>query len=476
MKRALSRKNMWEATPIPVKAALGTVLGVVPQSLLLGGRFRRTLRFVNEAQWWPPERSRAYQVSQIKRICRIAFERSPFHRRRFEEAGLHPDRIESPDDLAVLPTMDKDTLREHLDELVTISVHARNVDYVSTGGTSGIPLHFYAGADRSAIEYAYLVAGWQRAGYSVGTTIAHFRGQLVPEDRNGLRHQYDPLLRRHAYSIFHLTDEIAQRYIEHIATIGPCFLLIYPSAITLLAHFMRTHDYASPSNIRGLLLGSENVYPQQRAMIEGVFGVKAFSWYGHTEKLVLAAECERMLDYHVWPTYGYFELLDARGNPVTTPGEKGEIVGTGFLNTITPFIRYRTGDEATYVGERCEACGRAMPIIRDVCGHRTQEMLMCGDGTLVSWTGLNMHGDTFESVRQFQFTQGVPGEATLRIIPETGFDDRDRKRILDHLDRKLEGRVKLTIELTESISLSTGGKAVYVDQKIVPWRWQDLAR
>jgi hypothetical protein len=42
----------------------------------------------------------------------------------------------------------------------------------------------------------------------------------------------------------------------------------------------------------GLLTGSENVYDDQRAVIERVFQRRLFSWYGHSEKLVMAAECD----------------------------------------------------------------------------------------------------------------------------------------------------------------------------------------
>ena len=154
------------------------------------------------------------------------------------------------------------------------------------------------------------------------------------------------------------------------------------------------------------------VYPEQREMVEEVFGCRYFSCYGHTEKLVFASECEESTDYHIWPTYGYFELLDENDKPVTTPGVRGEIVATGFINTVMPFIRYRTGDWATYVGNRCDACGRKHTIIRDIRGHRTQEILITANGSEISWTALNMHNDTFLNVQQFQFRQEKPGSVT----------------------------------------------------------------
>jgi phenylacetate-CoA ligase len=358
----------------------------------------------------------------------------------------------------------------HLLDMCTRSVKTVDVDFTSTGGTSGIPVSFYINAERSFIEYAYLTKSWERVGYKLGMPMAVLRGRVVHPDRNGLRHEYDHLLRHHYYSNFHMSDDNIARYLEHIATIGPCFLHVYPSSISSLARYIRRNNMQSPKNIRGIIAESEIVYPRQRQMIEEVFGCRCFSCYGQTEKLVLASECEQSNDYHIWPTYGFFELLDKDGNPVTKPGQRGEIVGTGFINTVMPFIRYRTGDWATYVSDRCEACGREHVIIRDIQGHRTQEVLVAADGSEISWTALNMHDDTFSGVRQFQFMQEEPGRAVLRVVPVEGFGEKEIGRIHQNLGKKLENQLTFTVELVDSIALSARGKAIYVDQRISPDR------
>jgi len=147
-------------------------------------------------------------------------------------------------------------------------------------------------------------------------------------------------------------------------------------------------------------------------------------------------------------------------------GRRGEIVGTGFINTVMPFIRYRTGDYGTYVGNRCEQCGRPHVILRDIRGHRTQEGLIAGDGTEISWTSLNMHDDTFTHVVQFQFYQDTPGRAVLRVVPAEGFGEADRQRIGRNLRRKLGGCIEFAVELVGAIPLTPRGKTIYVDQRI----------
>ena len=466
MKRALSRKNAWERLPTGLKAPLGAALSLVPLPYLLGRRFRRTLARLREAERWPGERARQHQVEELRRVCGLAQRGTSFYRAAFAAAGFEPEDLRRVEDLRGLPTIDRQTVQDRLAEMCTVPPTAPGVDYVSTGGTGGAPLRFYIGAGRSAVEYAHLMAGWGRVGFRPGDTLAVFRGRVVAEDGHGLRHEHDPLLRHHYYSNFHMTEADMARYLDHLRGIGPCFLHVYPSSAANLARFLRRAGRERPANVRGVIAESEIVYPEQRRLVEEVLGVRYFSGYGHTEKVLAAAECEQTADYHFWPTYGFVELLDEAGRPVTTPGQRGEIVGTGFINTVVPFIRYRTGDYATYVGDGCGRCGRAQVVLADIRGHRIQEVLVTRAGTHVSWTALNMHDDTFERVLRFQFYQDTPGVARLRVVPGAGFGREDEERIRRRLGEKLTGQVDFALELVEAISGSALGKAIYVDQRI----------
>jgi len=466
MKWALSRKNAWERTPRWVKGALAPLLQRLPVERCLGQAFRRHLAFLRQAQWWSADEARAHQLEEVRRICRHALAASPFYRQHFAGAGFDPRDLRSLDDLRRLPTIDKDTVIEHLHAMCTVPADAPGVDYVTTGGTGGVPFGFYINAQRSSVEYAHLVAGWERAGYRLGTPLAVFRGRVVQENGRGFRHEHDPLLRHHYYSGFHLSDVTMAAYLAHVATLGPCFLHVYPSSAVTLARFLRRTRTPAPTNVRGILAESEILYPDQRRLLGDIFQCPVFSSYGHSEKLVAAAGCEQTAHYHVWPTYGHCELVDAAGQAVTTPGQRGEIVGTGFINTVVPFIRYRTGDRATYVGDHCVACGRAHLLLDDIRGHRVQEVLVAGDGHLISWTALNMHDDTFDRVLQFQFVQEVAGTARLRLVPAADFSPDDEARVRARLVRKLDGQVNFTIERCNEIARSPRGKAIYIDQRI----------
>jgi len=395
----------------------------------------------------------------------LAYERAPFYRRVFDAVGFQPGDLKSLADMKDLPTIDRKTVAEHLAEMCTGDVNSRDVDYGSTGGTSGAPLQFYMNASRSHIEFAYLTTSWERAGYRLGMPMAVLRGRMVRPDRHGFYHEYDPILRHHYYSNFHLTDGNMQRYLEHMRTIGPCVFHAYPSSAHAFARFILNTGQQAVENVRGVLLESENLYADQISDIERAFGARSFSCYGHSEKLVLAAQREHTRHYHVWPTYGYFELVDAKGKLIEEVGREGEIVGTGFINTIAPFVRYRTGDWATYIGERCEACGREHIIITDIKGRWPQGWLIAADGSVVTMTALNVHDDTFRKIREYQFRQSAPGKATLCVVPTGVLGTAEQQRVVANMNRRLQGQVVLDLEVRTELVKTSRGKQPRVIQE-----------
>jgi phenylacetate-CoA ligase len=458
--------RLWQRVPGNYKKRMAPLLETLPPQYLLGSKYRECRSFVANSEFKQSGYLKSYQLDRLREICIHAFEQSPFYQKWFDKCGFDPYQLEDLEQLREIPPIDQETVRERLFEMMTVPAGSLGADEVWTGGTGGRPLRFFINAGRSAVEYAHLTQGWSRADYELGMKMAVLRGHQVEARPDGLRHEYDPLLRHHLYSAFHMSEEMMARYLDHIGRIGPCYLHVYPSSATALARYLRHHGRSTPTNIRGILAESEILYPDQKQFIEETFNCRCFSSYGQSEKVVLAAFCEKTSNYHVWPTYSYFELLDETGRPIRTPGERGEIVGTGFINTVVPFIRYRTGDFATFISDGCEACGRAHPVITDIRGHRIQEFLFAADGSRIPWAAVNTHDDTFMGVRQFQFYQERPGQAVLRLVPMPGFGAQEREQIVQKLEHRLSRRVSVTAEIVEEIPLSSRGKAVYVDQRV----------
>ncbi|MBN1640721.1 MAG: phenylacetate--CoA ligase family protein, partial [Anaerolineae bacterium] len=256
--------------------------------------------------------------------------------------------------------------------------------------------------------------------------------------------QYVPELEELRCSSYHLTPEWMALYWERALCYRPQWLRCYPSSGYAFAQWLRETGRRLPP-LKGVLCASENLYPFQKQLMAEVYGARVFDHYGHYECAVLAGYCERADTYHVLPQYGYAELLDEEGEPVTEPGQVGEIVATSFIMHATPFVRYRTGDLAELAGRGCPECGRQVQLWRRVVG-RAQEYLEAAGGRRVYVSALNFHDNTLHGVREVQFVQRAPGAVTVRYV---GNGSVDTRRIRAGLERKLDGfRVQLQRVLT----------------------------
>ena len=230
---------------------------------------------------------------------------------------------------------------------------------------------------------------------------------------------------------------------------------------------MQRHGMTILPSPKVILCGSENLYAWQRRKAEDVFKCRVFSWYGQSEKVVLAGECDKSSEYHIFPQYGITEVIRHDGKSVSREGEMGEIVGTGFSNYAMPFIRYKTRDVAVLTNRKCE-CGRAYRLLNRIEG-RMQDFVVSKTGHLIPMTTIPY--SFVNNVRQFQFYQERPGEVTLRIVRMPAYTEKDSQFIIRTLREKLGDEVDFSIEFVEDIARTETGKYLYLVQKLQIKSW-----
>jgi phenylacetate-CoA ligase len=242
----------------------------------------------------------------------------------------------------------------------------------------------------------------------------------------------------------------------------PAIFRGYPSAMSAFASLLLEAGERLP--VRAVITSSETLYDAQRARIREAFAAPVLDLYGHSERVICAAQCPAGEGYHVFSEYGVLELIDADGRPVTEEGAAGEVVGTTLLHDYFPLIRYRTGDRALHTTHRC-SCGLPFPLIKQPDG-RLQELLVAADGRRISMTSINRHDDLFAAVDQFQFHQREPGRAVLKVVAGTRFDADEERRVVEALERHCGEGVKLAVERVEAIAKTRIGKHRFLIQEI----------
>jgi phenylacetate-CoA ligase len=369
-------------------------------------------------------------------------------------------------DLALLPLLTKDDVRRDPDALLASGVPAMRRERVSTGGTSGAPLSLRIDRGRSSTEWAFMTWQWGSAGYRLGARRAVLRGQHVRGAERGRLHEWNPLLDELTLSTFHQSAETLPGYLETMARYRVEFLHAYPSSADRLAALLEEQPSLARPRLTAVLVGSENLFPEQRERIERVFGCRLLSWYGHSEKCLLGAGCEVSDEYHLFPQYGVLEVVDDQGRPLG-PGGTGRIVGTGFVNQVMPFLRYATDDVGTLAEGPC-ACGRSYPRLVSIEGRSSTERLYGLGGKSFSLGAINSHADVFRRVRRFQFVQDAPGEALVRIEPAKGFSADDARRLAEEYERRAAGSIRFRVEIVEAMPLTARGKFKFVEQRFDP--------
>ena len=68
---------------------------------------------------------------------------------------------------------------------------------------------------------------------------------------------YDPIKNRFIYSTFDLNPENITKILEHMRKVKPKYLYVYPSALTVIANYMKSNNEIPIPSIKGIWTASE---------------------------------------------------------------------------------------------------------------------------------------------------------------------------------------------------------------------------
>src|SRR5262249_7533201 len=109
----------YQALPQWVRRPLGRCYGRLPQSWRAGGSYEGFKELALAGEQWTPEQIHLYQLKQLRIVLHHAAQHCPYYQGRFAKAAFRPERLESVEDLAACPALEKKDLIEHLPEMVS---------------------------------------------------------------------------------------------------------------------------------------------------------------------------------------------------------------------------------------------------------------------------------------------------------------------------------------------------------------------
>jgi phenylacetate-CoA ligase len=458
-------KDFYDKMPVFVQNLMTSLYGLQHRRRVHGRYYPIYLEALKKSQWYSLEELKELQNSQLRRFISYAYDHSPYWHRIFSELGFKPDMIKRAEDLHLLPLLEKETVRQHIESIISDEyrngVKRKEAVPVHTSGTTGKALHLTLSRECWEREYAFRDLHRSWGGIKPGDRIATFAGHpVVPTDR-----MKPPFWRENwtenqvVFSSQHIAPHTLHHYVEKLIKFQPDLIHGYPSALYLVALYLDAQGIRA-IRPKAVYTHSETLLDYQRDLLERVFGCKVFNWYGNTEMCANIVECEKG-SLHVKLEHSVVEFLRPDGEPAK-PGEIGEMVCTGFGNYATPLIRYRVGDVAV-VSDRSCSCGRAGPLVKEVVG-RVEDIIVTPDGRHVG--RLDHVFKDMLNVVEAQIIQEDINSVLIRIVKRPGFGENDMHLLERELRLRLGPIINLQYEFVNQIPREPNGKFRFAISKV----------
>lgn len=284
------------------------------------------------------------QLERLKWSLEHAYENSPVYRRKFDEAGVHPDELTTLADLARFPFTKKSDLRENYPFGMFAVPQDRIARIHASSGTTGKPTVVGYTA-RDIDTWAGLVARSIRAaGARRGDKVHVSYGYGL--FTGGLGAHYGA--ERAGLTVIPFGGGQSEKQVQLIRDFQPDIIMVTPSYMLALAdEFERQGLDPAQSSLRIGIFGAEPWTNEMRLVLEQRMGIDAVDIYGLSEVIGpgVASECAETKDGPtIWEDHFYPEIVDPETGAVLPDGEFGELVFTSLTKEALPIVRYRTGD------------------------------------------------------------------------------------------------------------------------------------
>ncbi|MDP1702087.1 MAG: phenylacetate--CoA ligase family protein [Aestuariivirga sp.] len=319
----------------------------------------------------PREREKAV-ITRLREVMQYAYAKSPFYKNKWDEAGIHPDRIKSLEDFEEVPVVTKQELRAAQERAAPfgdyLCIPESEVHRIhGTSGTTGRPVIFSIGRDDwDAIGNAHARIMWSfgiRPGdiVFVGALFSLYIGSwgiLVGAER--LRAKCFPFGAGAAGQ-----TAIAARWLK---LVKPKAIYNTPSYAMHLAEVAR-EEKIDPREfgLKIMMCSGEPgaSIPAIRNKLEETYGAKVIDCGTMAEMtpwLSSAGNSATNLGMILWQDIVYHEVCDAKTFKRVPYGSQGTPVYTHLERTSQPMIRLASGD-LTMWEEGPSPCGRTYPYL-----------------------------------------------------------------------------------------------------------------
>lgn len=384
---------------------------------------------------------------KLLEMVNYAIKNVPYYREKYGDLVVHSIG-EFEDKIGFI---NKDEVMANWDKFIADNADLSKCITGTTGGTSGKPLKLVNSKDRFSVELAFMHKMWETTGWKYDLRGV-IRNHKLPDSRIYI---LNPITKELIFDAFRMSSDYAAKIVQTLRHFKVKYIQAYPSAAYQFCKICKSNGL-DISFLRCFLCGSEAVTKEQYLFIENVMGIKVFSWYGHSEKLILGGTIDTSHNIYIEPHYGFFELIDKNDGVISEKGKIGEITGTTFFNRYMPLIRYKTGDYAVLYEDHIDINEYA--VLSDIYGRWDKNLIYKKDGTTTSITALNLHNGIYERIDGLQYIQNEIGVLELNIIKGAGYTSLTENELISYIENALEGELKVKIKYVDKLMTLPNGK------------------
>ena len=286
----------------------------------------------------------ALQLQRLKWSLRHAYDNVPFHKKAFDDKGVHPDDLKTLADLSKFPFMTKIALRDNYPFGLFAVPRDQVLRLHASSGTTGKSIVVgYTAQDLD--NWADLVARSIRAaGGRKGDMLHNAYGYGMFTGGLGAHYGAERL----GCTVVPMSGGQTEKQVAQILDFQPQIIMVTPSySLVIAEEFERLGVKPEDISLKIGIFGAEPWGEGMRAEIERKLGIDAIDIYGLTEVMGpgVACECIESKDGPViWEDHFYPEIINPDTGEVVADGEDGELVFTSLTKQAFPVIRYRTRD------------------------------------------------------------------------------------------------------------------------------------
>ena len=314
---------------------------------------------------------RSVQLQRLKKTLHHAYENSAVYKKKFDDLGVHPNDLQTLEDLAKFPFTTKQDLRDNYPFGMFAVPQEQIVRVHASSGTTGQPTVVGYTQNDINIWSDVVARSLRAAGLSSKDTIQVSYGYGL--FTGGLGAHYG--VERLGATVIPMSGGQTDRQAQLIHDFKPTALMVTPSyCLNIIEALERQFGSAKDCSIKTGVFGAEPWTNEMRKEIEERLGIDALDIYGLSEVMGpgVAMECLESKDGPtIWEDHFYPEIIKPETGEVVADGELGELVFTTITKEGMPVIRYRTRDLTRLLA------GTARPMRRmDKIVGRSDDMMI----------------------------------------------------------------------------------------------------